>query len=160
VYVSTCLLVYPFPPLFQPDPSLIRWRIHLNASPSTVYAALSTNEGRASWWAESAAETDGVIHFVLPNRFEWHDKILDQQPPHRFAVEYIGGSHATFELAADGQGGTDLLLTDSGVPGEDRPEVIAGWVSVLLALKAAVDFGVDLRNHDPARTWDQGYADN
>jgi hypothetical protein len=33
-------------------------------------------------------------------------------------------------------------------------------VSVLLALKAAADFGVDLRNHDPARTWWQGYCDN
>jgi hypothetical protein len=31
---------------------------------------------------------------------------------------------------------------------------------VLLALKSAADFGVDLRNHDPARTWDQGYAEN
>jgi len=38
--------------------------------------------------------------------------------------------------------------------------VLAGWVSVLMALKAAVDHGVDLRNHDPQRTWDQGYADN
>jgi hypothetical protein len=32
--------------------------------------------------------------------------------------------------------------------------------SVLLALKAAVDFGVELRNHDLNRTWDQGYGDN
>ncbi len=39
-----------------------------------------------------------------------------------------------------------------GVPEEDRTEVIAGWVSVLMALKAAVDFSVDLRNHDPVRT--------
>jgi hypothetical protein len=31
-------------------------------------------------------------------------------------------------------------------------EVIAGWASVLLALKAAVDFGADLRNHDPQRS--------
>jgi hypothetical protein len=30
---------------------------------------------------------------------------------------------------------------------------------VLLALKAAVDHGIDLRNHDPRRTWDRGYAD-
>jgi hypothetical protein len=44
--------------------------------------------------------------------------------------------------------------------GSCRLEVIAGWVSVQLALKAAVDFGVDLRTHDPARSWDQGYAEN
>jgi len=29
-----------------------------------------------------------------------------------------------------------------------------------MALKAAHDFGVDLRNHDPELTWDQGYVDN
>jgi len=39
-------------------------------------------------------------------------------------------------------------------------EPCAGRVSVLLALKAAVDHGVDLRNHDRERTWVQGYADN
>jgi hypothetical protein len=73
---------------------------------------------------------------------------------------YYGNSVATFELADDRAGGTDLILTDSGVPDEDRSEVIAGWVSVLTALKAAVDFGVDLRNHDPLRTWDDGYVEN
>jgi hypothetical protein len=44
------------------------------------------------------------------------------------AVEYFGGSTAAFELADDGMGGTDLILTDAGVPIEDRGEVIAGWV--------------------------------
>ena len=52
------------------------------------------------------------------------------------------------------------MLTDAGVPAADRVEVTAGWVSVLMALKAAVDFSVDLRNHDPLRTWDQGFVEN
>jgi len=29
-----------------------------------------------------------------------------------------------------------------------------------MALKASVDFGVDQRNHDPKRTWDEGYLEN
>jgi hypothetical protein len=33
-------------------------------------------------------------------------------------------------------------------------------VSGLLALKAAVDFGVDLRNHEPELSWAQGFAGN
>jgi hypothetical protein len=33
-------------------------------------------------------------------------------------------------------------------------------VSVLLALKAAVDFRVVVRNHDPELSWTQGFADN
>lgn len=41
-----------------------------------------------------------------------------------------------------------------------RMEMAAGWVSVLMAMKAAVDHGVDLRNHDESRTWGDGYADN
>ncbi|MGH9769506.1 MAG: hypothetical protein ACREAB_18940 [Blastocatellia bacterium] len=51
-------------------------------------------------------------------------------------------------------------MTDEGAKASDRIEVIAGWVSVLMALKAAVDFGIDLRNHDPQRTWDEGFVEN
>ena len=145
---------------FQEQPNLIDWKLHLASSPQAVYEKLSTDEGRASFWAESAVEQDGVIHFVFPNQAEWKGKILAQDPPKRFKVEYYGGSITTFELESDTSGGTDLTLTDEGISAEFRNEVIAGWVSVLMALKASVDFGVDLRNHDPKRTWDNGFADN
>lgn len=144
---------------FQPEPGVIRWRIHLKSPPSQVYAMLATDAGRASFWAESAVERDGVIAFRFPDGQVWQGRILESRPPQRFAVEYFG-SRTAFDLADDGAGGADLMLTDSGVGEVDRAEVIAGWVSVLMALKAAVDFGVDLRSHDPARTWKQGYADN
>ena len=65
-----------------------------------------------------------------------------------------------FVSKADGSGGADLTLTDQGISAADRVEVISGWVSVLMALKASVDFGIDLRNHDPKRTWDQDYVEN
>jgi len=145
---------------FQNDPDIIRWKLHLKSSTQEVYELLSTNEGRAGFWAESAAEQDGIIHFVFPNQAEWKGKILEAKPPHTFKVEYYGGSITTFELNSDSSGGTDLTLTDQGVPADDRTEVIAGWVSVLMALKASVDFDVDLRNHDPRHTWDEGYVEN
>jgi uncharacterized protein YndB with AHSA1/START domain len=145
---------------FQSDTSIIRWKLHLTSSPQVVYKNLSTDEGRASFWAESAVEQDRVIHFVFPNGAEWKGRILENQPPYTFQVEYYGSSITTFTLDPDGSGGTDLTLTDEGVPAHDRTEVIAGWVSVLMALKASVDFGVDLRNHDPKRTWDDGYVEN
>lgn len=145
---------------FQSDENTIRWKLHLKSSPPAVYEKLSTNEGRASFWAEAAVEQDGVIHFVFPNQAEWKGRILENDSPCRFKVEYYGASITTFELVPDGSGGTDLTLTDEDVSSEDRIEVIAGWVSVLMALKASLDFGVDLRNHDPRRTWDDGYAEN
>lgn len=145
---------------FQDNPTAVHWQLHLASPVSKVYAALATDAGRASFWAESAEEREGVIHFVFPNGATWAGRILEATPPQRFAVEYYGGSVARFVLAEDGAGGTELILTDTGVPPEDRAEVTAGWVSVLLALKAAVDFGVDLRNHDPKRSWDTGYVEN
>ena len=145
---------------FQSDRDLIRWKLHLNSSPETVYQALSTDTGRASFWAESAEEKDGIIHFVFPNQAEWQGKILEKDPPRKYKVEYYGGSITTFELDWDGANGTDMTLTDEGVPQADRTEVIAGWLSVLMALKASVDFGVDLRNHDLQRTWDEGFVEN
>jgi uncharacterized protein YndB with AHSA1/START domain len=145
---------------FQSDSSIIRWKLHLKSPPELVYEKLATDEGRASFWAESAMERDRVIHFVFPNQAEWKGKILENKPSEKIQVEYYGGSITTFELSPDGSGGTDLTLIDQGVPPEDRTEVIAGWVSVLMALKASVDFGIDLRNHDPRRTWDEGYVEN
>jgi uncharacterized protein YndB with AHSA1/START domain len=146
--------------VFQSNPNQIRWRLHLKSTPEKVYQALSTDAGRASFWAESAIEQDGIIHFVFPNKLTWDARILAATPTSQYTIQYIGNSTTNFSLEEDGQGGTDLTLTDAGVPAEDRTEVIAGWVSVLLALKGALDFGVDLRTHDPDRQWDTGYAEN
>jgi hypothetical protein len=145
---------------FQKDPEVIRWKLHLTSTPQAVYEKLSTDVGRATFWAESALERDGFIHFVFSNQAEWKGRILESNPPYIFKVEYYGGSMTTFELYPNDVKGTDLVLTDQGVPEDDRAEVIAGWVSVLMALKASVDFGVDLRNHDPQRTWDEDYVEN
>ncbi len=145
---------------FQEDPNTIRWRLHLNSPITMVYQALSTDTGRASFWAESAIERDGIIHFVFPNKVSWEGRVLEAIPPRRYTVQYLGNSTASFALEEDGQGGTDLTLTDTGVPPEYRVEVIAGWVSVLMALKAAVDHGIDLRAHDSDRHWDMGYVEN
>jgi uncharacterized protein YndB with AHSA1/START domain len=145
---------------FQSNPDAVRWRLHLRSSPAAVYRMLATDEGRASFWAEEAVESGGEIAWRFPNGLTARTRVLEATPPRRFAVEYLGGSVATFELADDGAGGTDLTLTAAGVAEADRIETTAGWVSVLLALKAAADFSVDLRSHDPRRTWDQGYADN
>ena len=136
----------------------ILWRLHIPAPPDQVYAALSTDSGRAAFWAESAVETDGVIDFRFINGYRHRARILERTPPRVFAVDYIDGP-ARFTLQPDGRGGTDLLLTQEGVKPENHAEVHAGWLNVLFPLKAWVAHGIDLRNHDPSRTWDQGYAD-
>jgi uncharacterized protein YndB with AHSA1/START domain len=141
-------------------PSEVRWRVHLASPPVVVWELLATDEGRARFWAESAVEQDGAIEFEFVNGVRWRGAILARERPTLFSVEYLGGSRATFELVPDGADGTDLTLRETGVRDEWEAENRAGWVSVLLELKAACDFGVDLRNHDAERTWSQGYCDN
>lgn len=136
----------------------IRWRMHLAASPEAVFAALDSDEGRAAFWAESAIERDGHIEFRFVNGYECRCEILERRAPILLVLEYMG-SPARFELTSDGTGGTDLLLTHDGVAAHEWHEVHAGWLNVLFPLKAWVQHAVDLRNHDPTRSWDDGYAD-
>jgi uncharacterized protein YndB with AHSA1/START domain len=136
----------------------IRWRMHVPVPPERVFEALNTDAGRASFWAESAVERDGRIEFRFPNGERCEAAVLDRDPPRLLALEYFG-SPVRFELAPDGRGGTDLLLTHEGVASDEWGEVHAGWLNVLFPLKARVAHGVDLRNRDPERSWDRGYAD-
>ncbi|MDX1638626.1 MAG: hypothetical protein R3281_11700 [Balneolaceae bacterium] len=136
----------------------IEWRMHLTVPPGKVYDLLNSGKGRASFWAESAEEVDGGIDFEFINGQCYRSMILEREYPRKFSLIYFGGT-ATFELSGDGRGGTDLQLRHEGVPSGEWIEVHAGWLNVLFPLKAQLIYGVDLRNHDPSRTWDQGYAD-
>ena len=85
-------------------------------------------------------------------------EILERHPDRRFALRYFG-AETVFDLEPAKDGGTDLTLTTRGFRPDEREELLAGWLNVLFPLKAAVDHGVDLRNHDATRTWDDGWAD-
>lgn len=135
----------------------IRWRMHLPVPPEQVFAALDTDDGRASFWAESS-ESDGFVEFRFRNGFVDQSRVLEREAPRLLALEYLG-SPVRFELTPDGDGGTELQLTHEGVRAEEWIETHAGWLNVLFPLKAWVVYGVDLRNHAWGRSWDQGYAD-
>lgn len=136
----------------------IRWRLHIPVPPERVHAALDSDAGRAAFWAESAVLTDGHIEFRFINGYSCRSRVLERRPPGTWSVDYLGGP-ARFELNSDGRGGTELLLTHEGVSPDEWNEVHAGWLNVLFPLKAWLAHGVDLRNHDASRSWDQGYAD-
>lgn len=137
----------------------IVWRLRLASGPERAYEALATDAGREGFWAESSREQNGAIALRFPNGEETVAPVLAAEPPRRFALHYFGAA-TSFELEPRADGGCDLTLTVTGTPEAEWHEVHAGWVSVLLALKARVDFGVDLRGHDPARTWGRRYCDN
>jgi hypothetical protein len=144
---------------FQTEPGTIRWKMHFTSSREKVFRALATADGRARYWAESAPERDGRITFHILNYEPFSGRVLRKQEFSLFALEYFG-TIVEFLLNDDGKGGTELSLLATRVDESIRMEMTAGWVSVLMAMKAAVDHGVDLRNHDASRSWGDGYADN
>lgn len=137
----------------------ISWKVHLSSSPAKVFQILSTPEGRRSFWADSAEGSGDHIVFRFSNGSVLRSRVISSDPGREFRLTYFEDSTVTFRLQGDPGGGTSLLLVEEGVPDRNWTENLAGWVSVLLNLKAAVDFGVDLRNHDPEHTWENGYVD-
>lgn len=144
---------------FQSEPGTISWKLHCSSTPQKVYDALATDEGRAGFWAESATEKDNFITFSIPGYEPYKSRIIKRDPPTQFCIEYFG-TIVSFTLKENDNSGTDLTLLANSVDDAIRMEMTAGWVSVLMAMKAYVDHGIDLRNHDKTRTWSAGYADN
>jgi len=138
----------------------VEWRVHLASPPEAVFDALASDPGRASFWAESAVRHGDHIDWRFPGGRTWRGPVLAEDRPRKFSIGYIGGSRATFTLSPDGSGGTDVHLTDEDIGEDEVKDVLPGWVSVLLAMKAYLDHGADLRNHDRQRSWDKGYCDN
>jgi uncharacterized protein YndB with AHSA1/START domain len=138
----------------------IQWRVHLEAKPGDVYALISTDEGRRRFWADSADEVEaGIIEFRFRSGDQWRGTILRREPPRIFALTYLGGAEVTFDVDPDPAGGTVLTVTETGTRPEEWLDNYAGWVSLLLTLKGALDFGVDLRNGSPSRSWRNGFVD-
>ncbi len=135
----------------------IDWRIRFASSPETVWRAWTTDEGRERFWAERSLGDESGFDLDFVNGESLRVDLVEARPPERLVFRYFGGSTVAIELAPDGRGGCDLRLREVGAP--QPMENYAGWVSVLLTCKAAVDSGIDLRSHDPGRSWDQGFVD-
>ena len=135
----------------------IDWRVNFASAPAKVWSAWTTDEGRAAFWAERSASVERGFDLSFLNGETMRVEIVEAKAEERLVFRYFGGSTVTLDLAPDGRGGCDLRLRESGA--DDPLGNLAGWVSVLLACKAAVDLGVDLRSHDPGRSWDEGFVD-
>jgi hypothetical protein len=145
---------------FQDKAGEINWKVHFSSSIEKVYEALTTDDGRKTFWAEGTVEKNGYIEFSILNYPKYQSRIVAKNGRDLFRIEYFG-TEVQFQLVTTkDDNGTDLILTAKTDNENVKNEMTAGWVSVLLAMKAAVDFGVDLRNHNPDRAWNNGFLDN
>jgi uncharacterized protein YndB with AHSA1/START domain len=136
----------------------IVWRLHTASPPQRIWELLTTDEGRERFWVERSQSHGDLFTLTFGMGISGESLILEAAAPALFAFTYFG-TEVRIELEGDGSGGTDLTLTNSRVPEAEYEDMLPGWLNVLLPLKAAADFGVDLRNHDPQRTWRERYVD-
>ena len=144
---------------FQEKENIIEWKLHLSSAIEKVYSALTTDTGRSQFWAEETIEDNGFIEFRILNYPPYKAKIIEAKAPFYFRLEYFG-TDVTFELSSTKNRSTELYLKAITPNKKIKYEMTAGWVSVLMAMKAAVDNNIDLRNHHPDYVWDKGFLDN
>jgi GNAT superfamily N-acetyltransferase/uncharacterized protein YndB with AHSA1/START domain len=148
------------PPALQLAPGVLRWRVVLPAPRHEVFELLATDRGRERFWAErSTTGADAVVHLTFPGGATGTLELLEQVPDERLETRYFG-TPTSFALEALAATRTVVTVTARDVPPDDVVDLAAGWVSVLLNLKAVVQAGTDLRNHDPAFTWSAGFVDH
>jgi hypothetical protein len=87
----------------QSDGRTIVWEAALCAAPAEVYQMLASPTGRRRFWAASAEEADGAIAFQFTNGQTLTGRILERQPPARFALSYFGNSQVASILRPMGR---------------------------------------------------------
>jgi uncharacterized protein YndB with AHSA1/START domain len=136
----------------------IVWRLRLAAAPERVFRAwLSPADHERFWCERSEALPDGSFRQHFIDGTVARCAIEDTQAVAHIRFRYFE-SQVDIHLQPRDTG-TDLTLIALGVEPHEWNDVHAGWLNVLLPFKAWVDFGIDLRNHDPLRTWAQRYVD-
>ncbi|MEK4029109.1 SRPBCC domain-containing protein [Pseudobacillus sp. FSL P4-0506] len=102
----------------------IRKTIVLNASIETVWKAVSTSEGMASWWMPSNFEPILGREFVLyAGQFgDSPCKVTELDPPHRVGFDWGKDWHLAFELKEAEGGKTEFTLIHSGWNAEQVTE--------------------------------------
>jgi uncharacterized protein YndB with AHSA1/START domain len=140
-----------------PSTDPIVWRLRLAASAERVFAAWLTPADHARFWCEHSQHLPDGFRLDFIDGSSETCTVEDAVAPVAISFRYFG-SHVELQFESSNTG-TDLTLTAHDVPATDWQDVHAGWLNVLLPFKAWVDFGIDLRNHDPSRTWRERYAD-
>ena len=136
----------------------IVWRLSLATPRERVFELLDTDEGRERFWGVRSRRVGDGFELEFPGGLKERVEVLERRVPTRLAIRYFG-SEAVFDLAEREDGGCLFQVTCRCDDPDEWLQFYPGWVSWLLVFKAAADFGIDLRNGSPERTWEQRYVD-
>ncbi|TDW86390.1 MULTISPECIES: SRPBCC domain-containing protein [Kribbella] len=126
-------------------------RVGILASPTDVYAALTTIDGLAGWWTEdTTGDPDGVIHFrfAAAGGEGFDMKVLETKPGELVRWEVVDGppewigTHIRFDLSQTDEWAIVLFKHEGWKePVEFMHHCSTKWASFLLSLKKYVETG-------------------
>ena len=135
----------------------VNWKISLAAKPEDVFALISSDAGRAAFWAEESRTEGERFLLTFANGAQVDCRVIRLEPPHLISFEYFGGSRIDFRLEANPDGGTDFEVIEAAT--DEWQDNYPGWVAWLYCLKGAADHGITLKSGSPSKTWQKGYVD-
>jgi hypothetical protein len=142
---------------FTPGEPIV-WRVSLRSGVEDVFGLLDTDHGREKHWARRSRATPDGFDLEFAGGLTEHVVVRDRVQPTSMRIRYFG-SEADLVLTPCDEGGCVLEVTCRCDEIAEWMEFFPGWVSWLLVLKAAADFGADLRNGSPQRTWNDYFVD-
>jgi uncharacterized protein YndB with AHSA1/START domain len=134
------------------------WRLSLASPPEKVFTLLDTDEGRERFWAQRSRATQEGFELEFTGGLRERVTVLHREPPKSMRILYFG-AEANLSLTPLAAGGCDFEVSCRCDDTQEWMEFFPGWVSWLLVLKGAADFGIDLRNRSLERTWNERYVD-
>jgi hypothetical protein len=142
---------------FTPGEPIV-WRVSLASAAEDVFALLDTDDGRERHWARRSRATPDGFALEFAGGLTEDVAVLERVPPTHMRIRYFG-SETDLVLTPGDDGGCVLEVRCRCNEVGEWMEFFPGWVSWLLVLKAAADFGADLRNGLSQRTWNELFVD-
>jgi len=124
----------------------------INASPSQVFAGISTPEGLDAWWAKSAlgkAETGAIYTLDFGPAYRWKAIVTQCRVNTHFELQMTEadadwtGSKLGFALTDNGNGVTDVHFYHTGWPELNHHYRFSSfcWAMYLRLLRRNIEFG-------------------
>lgn len=135
----------------------VSWRVVCHANIKKVFDLIATDSGRTKFWCEQSTTSEDHIHMIFPGGETETARILKYDRPTSMEIIYFGAV-TKFQITELRSG--CVVHVEAIVRDADFDETNAGWVSVLMNLKAVSTYDIDLRNHKQDYSWARGFIDN
>lgn len=155
--------------LFSYDWTQFKQRVFIRAKREKVYRAWTDEREIVKWFCEKAAiepRKGGRLYFEWLGNDKLDSTVITARKPSKFVFPFGGKSVEVAISLSAVKGGTVVQLHQYNMTTSPRMKVNMhmgckeGWAFFLANLKSWLEHGVDLRDHNPKRSYVQGYINS